>query len=163
MNRYAVGQPRWEHLLTRSTVLYSAIVLACSAGHRLPPFDGALPIGSWGADGAGMTVTESGLHLHIGCTNGDVAGRVPVGAQGDFDVTGSYMLRAYPVAVGPTLPARFTGRLQGAVVTITATVDDTVMHQTVVRGPVVVRYGEEPRLGPCPICRRPMLTKPSAR
>ena len=138
------------------------VIVACSAGHRLPPFDGDIPLGSWGATGAGMTVTETGLHLHIGCTNGDVVGRVPLGAQGEFDVSGSYVLRAYPVAVGPSLPARFTGRLQGNAVTITATVDDTVLHQTVIRGPVTVYYGEEARLGPCPICVRPMGTNTAA-
>ena len=66
------------------------------------------------------------------------------------------MLRAYPIAVGPSVPARFVGRLDGSTVIVTVTVDDTVQHQTVVRGPVIVRYGDEPRLGPCPICRRPV-------
>ena len=147
----------------RFRIALCAVIVACSAGQRLPPFDGAIPVGSWGGTGAGMTVSETGLHLHISCTNGDVVGRVPVGPQGEFDVSGSYMLRAYPVAVGPTLPARFTGRLQGNAVTITATVDDTVLHQTVIRGPVTVHYGEEARLGPCPICKPPMDTKSSAR
>lgn len=73
---------------------------------------------------------------------------------GAFDVSGSYMLRAYPVAVGPTVPARFRGTVTGNVATITATIDDTVQHLTVVKGPVVVTLGETPRLGPCPICRR---------
>jgi hypothetical protein len=146
----------YDHRPMRFAAGLCAVIVACSAGQRLPPLDGAIPQGTWGAEGAGMTVSETGLHLHIGCTNGDVVGRVPVGPQGEFDASGSYMLRAYPVAVGPTLPARFTGRLQGNAVTISATVDDTVLHQTVIRGPVTVHYGEEARLGPCPICKRPM-------
>ena len=44
-----------------------------------------------------------------------------------------------------------------------ATVNDTIAHQTVVRGPVSVRLGVEPRLVPCPICRRPVLTGATAR
>jgi len=99
------------------------------------------------------------MHLHIKCTYGDVSGRIPVDANGRFDVAGSYMLRAYPIAVGPTLPARFSGRLAGAIATITVTVNDTVQHQTVVLGPVTVTYGKEPRMWPCPICRRPIVTR----
>ena len=133
----------------------AATLLACSAcgGANLPPVDGALAVGTWGGDGAGMIVADTSMHLHVGCTYGDVAGRVPV-VNGEFDVTGSYMLRAYPIAIGPTLPARFTGRVAGNRATITVTVQDTVQHQTVVRGPVVVTFGAQPQLGPCPICRR---------
>ena len=64
------------------------------------------------------------------------------------------MLRAFPITVGPPVPARFTGRVVDKVATITVTVDDTVQHQTVVKGPVVVSLGQTPQLGPCPICRR---------
>ena len=120
---------------------------------NLSPFSGELALGTWGGDAAGMIVSDTSMHLHIGCTYGDVSGRVVV-ASGSFDVSGSYMLRAYPIAVGPTVPARFTGKVTGNVATITATIDDTVQHQTVVKGPVVVTLGETPRLGPCPICRR---------
>lgn len=120
---------------------------------NLSPFSGELALGTWGGDAAGMIVSDTSMHLHVGCTYGDVSGRVPV-TNGSFDVSGSYMLRAYPIAVGPTVPARFTGKVTGNVATITATVDDTVQHQTVVKGPVTVTLGETPRLGPCPICRR---------
>jgi len=139
------------------------IVMACSSvtTTTLPPFDGNLPLGNWGGENAGMIVSDTAMHVHIGCTYGDASGRVPVGTGGQFDVTGSYMLRAYPIAVGPTVPARFTGRLDGSKVTITATVDDTVRDTTVVLGPVTVTYGVEAKLGPCPICRRPVITKPS--
>ena len=143
--------------------LASAVAVACSsaATTTVPPFDGSIPLGNWGGQNAAMIVSDTAMHVHIGCTYGDASGRVPVGSGGQFDVAGSYMLRAYPIAVGPTVPARFTGRLDGAKVTITATIDDTVQHQTVVLGPVTVTYGAEAKLGPCPICRRPIITKPS--
>lgn len=128
--------------------------LGCSGTvANLSPFSGELALGTWGGDAAGMIVSDTSMHLHIGCTYGDVSGRVAV-SGGSFDVSGSYMLRAYPIAVGPTVPARFTGKVTGKVATITATIDDTVQHQTVVKGPVTVTLGETPRLGPCPICRR---------
>jgi hypothetical protein len=130
------------------------LLLGCSGtGANLFPFSGKLTVGTWGGEAAGMIVSDTSMHLHIGCTYGDVSGRVAV-TSGAFDVSGSYMLRAYPVAVGPTVPARFTGTVTGIVATITATIDDTVQHQTVVKGPVVVTLGETPQLGPCPICRR---------
>jgi hypothetical protein len=136
-----------------------ALAAACSSpGPSLPPFDGNLTLGMWGGEGAGMIVGDTAMHLHIGCTFGDVSGRIAIGADGEFDVAGSYMLRAYPVAIGPAVPARFVGRQSGATVTVTVTVDDTVGHTTVVRGPVTVRYGDDPQLGPCPICRRPIFT-----
>ena len=109
-----------------------------------------------------LIVGDTALHLHIGCTFGDVSGRVAVDANGRFDVQGSYMLRAYPVSVGPAVPARFVGRVEGSDLTVTVTVDDTVEHKSVVRGPVKVHLGDDPRLGPCPICRRPVHTKGQA-
>lgn len=141
----------------------AALLVACSSAATtvVPPFDGNLPLGNWGGENAGMIVSNTAMHVHIGCTYGDVSGRVPVGSGGQFDVAGSYMLRAFPIAIGPTVPARFTGRLEGARITITATVDDTVRDTTVVLGPVSVSYGAEAKLGPCPICRRPVITKPS--
>jgi len=136
------------------------LVVSCaSASATLAVSDGALALGTWGGDSSGLIVSDTAMHLHIACTYGDVSGRVPVGSNGQFDVQGSYMLRAYPVAVGPSVPARFIGHLDGATLTVTVIVDDTVQHQTVTRGPVVVKYGDAPRLGPCPICRRPIVTQ----
>lgn len=106
-----------------------------------------------------MIVSDTAMHLHIGCTYGDVSGRIPVTSNGTFDVPGSYMLHAYPVAVGPSVPARFTGRIDGATATISVTVDDTVTHKPVILGPVVVTFARDPRDMPCPICRRPIISR----
>lgn len=137
------------------------VIAACSSSLTVPPYDGSLPLGTWGGDNSGMIVGDTAMHLHIGCTFGDVSGRVPLGGNGQFDVAGSYMLRAFPIAVGPSVPARFVGHVDGAKATITVTVNDTVEHKTVVLGPVVVTYGADPQMGPCPICRRPVLTQQS--
>jgi hypothetical protein len=137
---------------TLLTCAVSGALIACSSGIN-PALDGELAIGTWGGDGAGMIVADTSMHLHIGCTFGDVSGRVPL-TNGAFDVNGSYMLRAYPITVGPAVPARFTGKIIGHSATVTVTVDDTVQHVTVVKGPIVVTLGEAPKLGPCPLCRR---------
>ena len=140
-------------------VIVGAMVLACSSGPAVPTFDGSLPLGTWGGDNSGMIVGDTAMHIHVGCTYGDVSGRVPVSADGAFDVQGRYTLHAYPITVGPEVPARFVGRISGAKATVTVTVNDTVEHKTVVLGPVVVTYGVDPKMGPCPICRRPVRTK----
>jgi hypothetical protein len=137
-----------------------ALVVSCSmSSATLGVSDSVLALGTWGGDSSGLMVSDTAMHLHIACTYGDVSGRIPVGADGQVDVHGSYTLRAYPIAVGPSVPARFVGHLDGATLTMTVVVDDTVQHQTVTRGPVVVKLGDTPRLGPCPICRRPIVTQ----
>ena len=146
----------------RFLIVVTLGVLGCAAsGVGTPSLDGKLALGTWGGDNAGMIVGDTAMHLHVGCTYGDVSGRIAIAADGSFDVRGTFMLRAYPVAVGPTVPARFRGQISGSSATVTATVDDTVTHTVVIKGPVTVKYGDEPRLGPCPICRRPILTLPS--
>jgi hypothetical protein len=144
--------PRSVRIAALSLSAASVALFACSSsGIALPPFDGKLALGTWGGDNAGMLVSDMAMHLTVGCTYGDVSGRITVAVDGSFDVAGSYMLRAYPVAFGPTVPARFRGQLDGATATVTVTVDDTVQHKTVVEGPVSVKYGDQPRIGPCPI------------
>ena len=140
-------------------VLVGAFAVACSAGPTVGPVDGELPLGTWGGDSAGMIVSDTSMHLHVGCTFGDVSGRIKIGDDGTFDVAGNYTLHAYPILVGPTDPARFTGKVVGSTATVIATIEDTAQHQTVVHGPVVVSLGVTPRLGPCPICARPVITR----
>lgn len=138
----------------------AATLVSCSAPTDIPFKDQTvLPLGSWGGKGAGLIVSDTAAHLHIGCTYGDISGRIPLDASGHFDVAGSYMLRAYPITVGPAVPARFVGQLSGSVVSITVTVNDTVAHGTVVKGPVDVTFGAQIQLDPCPICRRPIVTR----
>ena len=132
--------------------------VACSSTTSAAPPDGLLPLGTWGGENAGMIVGDTAMHLHVGCTFGDVSGRIAVGTNGAFDVQGSYTLRAFPIVVGPSVPARFVGNVDGAKATVTVTVNDTVEKKTVVLGPIVVARGVDPKMGPCPICRRPIRT-----
>jgi hypothetical protein len=145
-------------LLLVVALVATVATLSCASASPVVPSDLRLPLGTYGGDSGGMIVGDTAMHLHIGCTFGDVSGRVSVNQNGRFDVAGSYTLRAYPVAIGPAVPARFSGSIDGDRIVVTATIDDTVAHTTVVRGPVSLRLGVEPRLGPCPICRRPVVT-----
>lgn len=142
------------------TTACAALALAASAaaaacgGRTAPILAGdRLAVGTWGGENAGVIVGDTVAHVHIGCTFGDLPGPVPLDAAGRFTVQGSYVLRAYPIAVGPSLPARFTGVVDGGTLTLRVTVTDTVQHRVVELGPASVTYGREPRMGPCPICR----------
>ena len=140
------------------------LATACASSDVAPlPADGLLPLGNWGGENAGLIVSDTASHLHVGCTFGDISGRVRLDATGGFSADGSFMLHAYPVSIGPSVPAHFAGRLVGTTITVTATVNDTVAHQIVVKGPVIVSLDAEMKLGPCPICRRPIITRTPRR
>lgn len=134
-------------------------VLACSDAAAVFPPDGLVPLGQWGGDSAAMIVGDTATHLHISCTYGEVSGRIPIRDDGSFDAAGSYLLRAFPIAIGPTMPARFIGRIDGNTATVFVTVTDTIEKKTSTRGPVMVTLGRDPKLMPCPICRRPIVTQ----
>lgn len=140
-----------KRLPSAALVVCAACALFESPGSRV------LPPGTWGGNNAGMIVTDSGAHLHIGCTVGEVRVAIPLDDEGRFDVAESHNITAYPVDRGIFLPARLTGRtdLGQFALTLTVTIDDTVHHETVVLGPVRLRWGAKPEMGPCPICRTP--------
>src|SRR5512134_3839507 len=114
-----------------------ATLLACSSGPDAPIGE---ITGTWGGDDAGLIVSDSGTHVHIGCTSGDVAGAILPDGAGRFDVAGEYTVDAYPVGPGTTHPARFTGRVTGNTMTLSVTLTDT----TRALGPVTLTYGRTP-------------------
>ena len=125
-------------------------------GSSLQPLPGdVLAAGTWGGDDAGVIVTESLAHVHIGCTFGDVTGEIAIDDEGRFTVDGSYVLRAYPVMIGPELPAQFSGHVVGRTLTLAVAVNDTVEGKIVALGPVSVEYDREPGLRTCPVCQVP--------
>lgn len=127
-------------------------LLAGCGGDVVPPAADQLATGTWGGENAGMIVQDSVAHVHVGCTYGDFRLPFALEADGRIAAAGSYLLRAYPVAAGPTLPARLDGRLDGELLTFTVTVTDTIEGRIVTLGPASVRHRREPELGPCPIC-----------
>jgi hypothetical protein len=145
---------RFTVALLAGTALAGA-ALACVESGPLPPPGDTLSIGTWGSSNAGVIVTDSAVHVHVGCTFGDMPGDVPLDAEGRFTVDGTYVLRAYPVMVGPELPAQFSGRVVGRTLTLVVAVNDTVEKTVVALGPITVTFGRTPLMGPCPICRAP--------
>jgi hypothetical protein len=108
--------------------------------------------GTWGGENAGLIADDTSAHVHIGCTYGNIHQRIVLDADGRFDVAGEHNITAHPVDLGILHPARFSGRVRGGSMELTVTLTDT----TVTLGPVALAYGKEPRMGPCPICRRGM-------
>ncbi len=144
-------------LLAMLSVLVTLAVSSCDGRNTVaPPERDRLALGTWGGDNAGLIVTDSVAHLHIGCTFGDIEGRIALDASGAFTRDGTYQPRAYPIVSGPPVPARFTGRVQGRMLIVTVTVNDTVTNVIRTYGPAGLVFETEPRLGPCPICRVPI-------
>ncbi len=131
-----------------ATILSAVAVLACSAATSTPITD---VVGTWGGENAGLIVTNTDVHVHIGCTLGDAIGPIRTDANGRFEANGTYNVDAYPVDRGIIHPANFTGQIVGQTMTLTVSLTDIAR----VLGPVTLTYGKEPKMGPCPICRRP--------
>jgi len=130
----------------------TAIATATCEGSPVDLEGTTLAEGTWGGDDVAAIVTDSLLHVHFGCTNGDFPAPVVLDADGRFSVSGEYLVQAYPVAIGPTMPAEIAGVVRGRDLTMTVAVNDTILKKLVVFGPATVRLGTEPQMGPCPIC-----------
>jgi hypothetical protein len=113
-------------------------------------FPGDTISGTWGGENAALIADDTSAHVHLGCTYGNIHQQIIPDAEGRFDVPGQQNITAHPVDLGVLHPARFSGRITGGRMTLTVTLTDT----TVTLGPVQLAYGKEPRMGPCPICRR---------
>ena len=138
-------------MVTKAAVTFVAVAALlgpCDPTGLKPPKDLA---GMWGGENAALIADDTSAHVHIGCTYGNIHNRIMLDADGRFDMAGEQNITAHPVDRGILHPARFSGRVIGSTMTLTVTLTDT----TVTLGPVLLWYGKEPRMGPCPICRRP--------
>ena len=136
-------------------VLSVGLLTATCSDDGLSPSGDRLALGTWGGDDAGVIATDSLTHVHVGCTFGDMPGPIPLDADGRFTVAGSYVLQAFPVAVGPPLPAQFSGLVRGLTLVLAIAVNDTVQGKLVALGPIEVTYGRTPGMTQCPICLVP--------
>lgn len=126
----------------------TALIGPCDPASPVRPPKGV--VGTWGGENAALMADDTSAHVHIGCTYGNIHQLIVPDAEGRFDVPGEQDITAHPVDRGILHPARFSGRITGASMTLTITLTDT----TVTLGPVQLSYGKEPRMGVCPICRR---------
>jgi hypothetical protein len=132
------------------------VAASCSSStNSSPEIPGQLAQGTWGTNGAGVVVGESLVHVHFNCTLGDFPRPESLDGDGRFNLAGSYVLRAFPVQLGPSLPARFSGVVRGNRLTLSVAIDDTVEKRLVALGPTTITLGRDPVMGPCPICVKP--------
>ena len=136
-------------------VAASLVAIVACGGRSVTASTHVLSLGTWGGENAGAIVDDTIVHVHIGCTLGNFPPPAVIDGEGRFNVEGSYTLRAYPIAVGPSVPAVFTGVVNGTELTLSVAVNDTVEKKLVPLGPVTVQLGREPRMQACPICRKP--------
>lgn len=112
-------------------------VLACSSP-TAPDLDGA-----WGGTGASLTITAAGGTIQYQCGAGTIDPGWTVSAEGEFSGTGQHYVGGGPVpAEGrPPHPARYAGRVDGSVFTVTVTLTDLDQalgpYRLVRGGPVV--------------------------
>ncbi len=139
-----------EAVTIRSLAIAGGLVLllglGCDAGTG-PPITEV--VGTWGGKNAGLIATDTGAHVHIGCTFGNTKGPIRPDANGRFSIVGTYNVDAYPINLGIFHPARFTGRIVRRTMSLTVVLTDTTRQI----GPVSLRFGDEPQMGVCPICR----------
>jgi len=143
-------------------VLVAAGVLGTGPCELSTGLKGGVVVGTWGGENAGLIADDTSAHVHIRCTYGWIHQAIEPGNAGEFDVPGEYLLRAYPVAVGPSMPARFQGSVLGKSMTLSVVVTDTTAGRdsTVTLGPVKLLFGREPKMQMCPICRRTSERQP---
>jgi hypothetical protein len=142
-------------LISIAAIGFFLIGASCPGNDPISP-EGDLLAGTWGGENVAVMVEDTTVHVHIGCTNGDFPAPITVDSEGKFSVAGSYILRAYPIQVGPSLPAQIAGTVDGRRLTFTIAVNDTVEKKLVILGPSIATFGRDPKMGPCPICDRRM-------
>src|ERR1700674_2198775 len=82
-------------------------MLACNR-NPASPSEGSLAAGRWTGDGACLSVTDTGCNLAVGCGHGQFA-RPIIGADGTFNVDGTYRIEVGPISIEPAPPAHFFG------------------------------------------------------
>jgi hypothetical protein len=93
--------------------LLVASAVGCSSSPTAPQA-GPLAAGRWSSTtGACLSVGDSACNFVAGCGHGQFS-RPIVGADGTFEVDGSYRIEAGPISIDPPPPAHFSGAVDGS-------------------------------------------------
>jgi len=102
------------------------VLLAACSGSPTEPRTSALANGVWSGGGACLrVVSDPNVLPHtstftFGCGRGEFP-TPDLRRDGTFDADGTFVIEVGPVSQNPPPPAHFSGRLQGATLTLTVT------------------------------------------
>lgn len=106
-----------------------------------------VPKGSWGGRGVRLEVRAGGAEVELDCAHG-TTNALALDASGRFDAAGTFVLeRGGPVREGEEperLPARYSGRVEGAEMTLRVEVE--ALGETLT---FTLTRGRDPRLTKC--------------
>ena len=109
-----------------------------------------LPVGVWGGDQAGLTVTSTGAATRFFCAHGAIEQSILLDSSGRFEAGGYYVFEGGPTPIDDTpfrQPAIYTGSSDGKTMTLTVTLP--TRNQKL--GPFSLVFGQSTTLRPCPI------------
>jgi hypothetical protein len=126
------------------------MVAAIACSNPTGPGD-RLPTGTWGGDHVALEVTVEGGRIEYDCAHGNLGEPLVVDRSGRFDVTGTHTPEhGGPVREDEALvshPARYVGRVDGGLMTLTVTVTVTNTAETL--GTFALTRGVAGRLLKC--------------
>jgi len=135
--------------MTSAKTVIVAGILAMIAGAGMEKGAAQNPIGNWGGDHIGLEVTDKGLRADFDCAHGAVDTPLTFDSDGRFEAKGSYVQESPgPEREGqqpPPKAARYSGRIQGATMTLTITLADPA--RTI--GPFTLTKDRVPRITKC--------------
>src|SRR5262244_3269829 len=104
--------------------------------------------GTWGGQGIGLEVTDSGARVEFDCAKGTVDQAMTLDADGRFDSRGTYAKEGPgPIREGESKgrPAQYSGHLEGETMTLTVKLVGT----DEVIGTFTLIHGKFPRIRKC--------------
>jgi hypothetical protein len=119
------------------------------AGTTTPPGATTLPEGNWGGEHLAINVSATGMHIEFDCAHASFEGPISV-VNGAFEAPGTFV-RETGVQMDPELapqgqPAVINGKVNGATLTITITVNGDRASQV---GPLNATKDQTPVIRKC--------------
>ena len=129
---------------------FAIALVLCACANDSPVSPGAhLAFGEWGGDRVQVVASDSLTEVNVGCTGGNFAGNITLGATGNFVVNGSFAPYAGPLA-SSLMPAQMSGEVSGNTITFAVAVYDTIQKKIISIAPATAVFGHHANLVVCP-------------
>ena len=140
--------PAGLHTVALVALLVTMTAL-CAPGYDGAPTGQTVERGLWGGSHMSLTVTAAGGDADFDCAHGSVSEILTLDRSGHFDVAGTFTLETGgPVREGQVpqpRPARYTGTVQGATMTVTI----SITGSSDIVGPFTLTRGRQAQLTKC--------------